>query len=106
MMHHPQHWGPSKLYTRKELAIIETYISDFHKSFCIPEIQKIAFHLTRVNNIGTNHCGNTRCESFKHCRANQDVLCHRDYAERKWKLFLHTKSNMNTMAETDLFLLK
>ena len=34
----------TKIYTRKELVITETIISDFHASFYIPDIQKLAFH--------------------------------------------------------------
>ena len=46
-----------KIYTRKELVMMETTISDFHTSFYIPAIQKLAFHLPHVRILGTNHCG-------------------------------------------------
>ena len=48
----------TKIYTRKELVMMETTISDFHTSFYIPAIQKLAFHMTHVHILGTNHCGN------------------------------------------------
>ena len=51
---------PEKLYTRKELVTTEHSIADFHTSFYIPEIKKLAFHLTNVRILGNNHCGNTR----------------------------------------------
>ena len=33
----------TKIYTRKEIVMMETTISNFHKSFYIPAIQKLAF---------------------------------------------------------------
>ena len=60
---------------------METYIADFHMSFYIPEIQKLAFHLSYVQILGTNHCGNTRREAFKRRREFQYVLCCHDYAD-------------------------
>ena len=47
----------TKIYTRKELVIMETTIYDFHTSFYIPAIQKLDFHLPYVRILGTNHCG-------------------------------------------------
>ena len=70
---------PAKLYTIKERVVTETSIAYFHRSFCIPEIQTLAFHIPRVRILGTNHCGNTRQKSFKCCSAKQDVLCRCDY---------------------------
>ena len=80
---------PEKLYTRKELVMMETYSAYFHTSFYIPEIQNITFHLPHVRIIGTNHCGNTRREAFKRCSANQYVLCRRDCSERVVASFAH-----------------
>ena len=45
-----------KIYTRKELVMMETTISDFHTSFYIPSIQELAFHLPHVRILSTNHC--------------------------------------------------
>ena len=72
----------TKIYTRKELVMMETTISDFHTSFYIPAIQKLAFHLPHVHILGTNHCGELRQTAFKRRELFQDVLCRRDYAER------------------------
>ena len=66
----------TKIYTRRELFMMETAISDFHTSFYITAIQKLAFHLPHVRILGTNHCGEMQRKLF------QDVLCCRDYAER------------------------
>ena len=67
----------------------ETYISDFHTSFYIPSIKKLAFHLTHVRILGSNHCINTRREAFKCHSTKQDVLFCRDYAERVVASFAH-----------------
>ena len=61
--------------------MMETTISDFHTSFYIPAIQKLAFHLPHVRILGTNHCGKLRRTAFKRRELFQYVLCRRDYAE-------------------------
>ena len=71
-----------KIYTRKELVITETKISDFHTSFYIPAIQKLAFRLPHVRILGINHCGEMWRTAFKRRELFQDVLCLCDYAER------------------------
>ena len=60
----------------------ETTIPDFHTSFYIPDIQKLAFHLPHVRILVTNHCGKIRRTAFKRRELFQDELCYRDYAER------------------------
>ena len=72
----------TKIYTRKELVMMETTISNFHTSLYIPAIQKLEFHLPHVRILGTNHCGELRRTAFKRRELFQDVLCCRDYAER------------------------
>ena len=72
----------TKIYTRKEIVMMETTISTFHTSFYIPAIQKLAFHLPHVRILGTNHCGEMRHTAFKRYELFQDVLCRCDYAER------------------------
>ena len=72
----------TKIYTRKELVIMETIIYDFHTSFLIPEIQKLAFNLPHVRILGTNRCGEIRHTAFKRRELFQDVLCRIDYVER------------------------
>ena len=68
---------------------METSIAGFHTPFYIPEIQKLAFHLPYIRILGTNQYGNTFREAFKHHRANQDMLCHIDYADRALASFAH-----------------
>ena len=60
---------------------METTISNFHTSFFIPEIHKLAFHIPHVQILGTNHCGDSRRTAFKRCKSFQDVLCRRGYDE-------------------------
>ena len=49
-----------------------------HRFTCI---QKLAFQLTHVRILGTNHCGEMRCTASKRRELFQDVICCRDYAE-------------------------
>ena len=72
----------TKIYTRKELVILETNISNFHTKLYIPAIQKLAFHLPHMRILGKNHCGEMQCTDFKRRELFQDVLCRRDYTER------------------------
>ena len=72
----------TKIYTRKELVIMETTIYDYHTSLYIPAIQKLDFHIPHVHILGTNHYGEIRRTDFKRCELFQDVLCRRDYAEK------------------------
>ena len=77
----------TKIYTRKEIVIMETIIFEFHTSFYVPAIQKLAFRLPHVRILGTNHCGEMRFTAFKRSELFQDVLCRRDYAERLVAIF-------------------
>ena len=79
----------TKIYTIKELIITETTISDFHTSFYIPAIHKLAFNLPNVRILGTNHCCELRRTVFKQRELFQDVLCLRDYADRVVSIFAH-----------------
>ena len=72
----------TKIYTKKELVMTETTISDSNTSFYIPSIQKLAFHLPHVHILGTNHCGEIRHTAFKRRKLFPDVLCRCDCAER------------------------
>ena len=71
-----------KIYTRKELVMMDTTISDFNTSVYILAIQKLAFHLPHVRILGTSHCGKMRHTAFKRRELFQYVLCRRDYSER------------------------
>ena len=61
---------------------METTISEFHTSFYIPVIPKLAFHLPHVCIICTNHCGKMRHTAFKQRDLFQDFLCRRNYDDR------------------------
>ena len=69
------------IYTRKELVMMETTISNFHTSFYIPAIQKLAFYIPQIQIMGTNHCGDSRRTSFKRCKSFQYVICCCDYSD-------------------------
>ena len=71
-----------KLYTRKELVMMETTISNFHTSFHISSIQKLAFHLPHVRILRTNRYVKMRRTAFKRREPFKYVLCCRDYDER------------------------
>ena len=88
-LHDPYSVPPAKIYTRKDIVIMQISISCFHTSFYIPEIQRLAFHLPHVRILVTHHCGNTRLEAFKHPCTFQDVLCCCDYSERVVAIFAH-----------------
>ena len=68
----------TKIYTRKELVMMETTISYFCTSFYI---QKLAFHISHVRILGTNHCGEIQRTAFKQLDLFQDVLYYCDYYE-------------------------
>ena len=55
----------AKLYTIKELVMMDSSILDFHQYLYIPEIKIIAFHLPHVRMIVTHNCGKNRQEAFK-----------------------------------------
>ena len=80
---------PENVYIRKELVIIEKSISKFHTSFYIPEIKKLAFHLTHVRIIGKNHFVKTLREAFNRRSAKKDVLFCIDSYERLVASFSH-----------------
>ena len=79
----------TKIYTRKELVMMEKTISDFNTSFYMPAFQKLAFHLSHVRILGTNHCGEMQCTSFKRRELFQDDLCRRAYFERLVEIFAY-----------------
>ena len=79
----------TKIYTIKELVMMETTISGFYTSFYIPAIQKLEFHLPHGLILGTHHCVAMRLTAFKRRELFQDVLCCSDYAERVVARFTH-----------------
>ena len=62
---YPSSEQPTKIYTGKELVMMEKTISNSPTSFYIPEIHKLAFHITHVQILGTNNCGDSFRTSFK-----------------------------------------
>ena len=54
-----------KIYTQKELVLLETYITTFYYKFCVMEIQKLAFHFPHVRILGNHQCDKKYCEAFK-----------------------------------------
>ena len=69
--------------------MMETTIYKSYTSFYIPAIQKLAFHLTHVRILGTNHCGEMRRTAFKQRELFHDALCRCDYDERVVSIFSH-----------------
>ena len=72
----------TKINIRKELVMMETTIYDFRTIFYIPDIQKLAFHLTHVHILGTNLCVAMQRTAFKRRELFHNILCCRDYSER------------------------
>ena len=79
----------TKIYTRKELVMTETKITDSYTNLYIPAIQKLSFHLPHVRIIGTNNCGEMQRTAFKRCELFQYVLCCHGYAYRAVARFAH-----------------
>ena len=71
----------TQIYTTEELLMTETTIYNFHKSFYIPAIYKLAFNIPHVQILGKNHCGDSLQTAFKLSESFQDVLCCLDYAK-------------------------
>ena len=61
---------------------METTISNFHTIFNIPAIQNLEFHITHIQILGTDHCGDSRQTAFKGHKLFPDVLCLHYYTER------------------------
>ena len=62
--------------------MMETTISNFHTSFFIPAIQKLAFCIPHVQILGTNRCGDSRRNAVKRRKSFQNMLYQRDYDDR------------------------
>ena len=54
-----------KTFSRKELVLLETLITEFYEKNCIPEIQKLAFLFPYVSILGTHCCGKELRNVFK-----------------------------------------
>ena len=55
----------TKVYTIKELVMMETITYNSHTSLYIPDIQKLELHIPRVKILGTNHYGESCQTAFK-----------------------------------------
>ena len=88
-LHDPASIPFAKLYTRKEIIMMEKSITEFNTSFYITAIKKLVFHLKHIHIIGTHHCRKACFEVFKHRISYQYVLCCRDYSERVIAIFVH-----------------
>ena len=53
----PSSVPPENVFTRKDIVMMEIFISYFHTSLYIPEIKRLVFHLPHVRLLGTHHCG-------------------------------------------------
>ena len=62
--------------------MMEKIFSNFHTSFLIPDVQKLAFHVTHVQILDTIHCGDSRRTGFKRCESFKYLLCCSDYNKR------------------------
>ena len=82
---HPQYGFTFITVLHVVLLMVEfhckTKIYDFHNSFYISYIQRLAFHLPHMCILGTNHSGELQRTAFKRRGLFQDVLCCHDYAE-------------------------
>ena len=77
------------LYTRKELVLLDTYITEIHDNFYIPAIQKMEFHLAHALILGTHHYGKEFRKAFKRRLDLHGVLCRCYYAEWVVSSFAH-----------------
>ena len=80
---------PGKVYTQKEILILENLISEFHDKYYTPAIQKLGFHFPHVIILGTHNCSKERRETLKRMIKQHDILCQSDYAERILSSFDH-----------------
>ena len=69
--------------------MMETTIYNFHTSFYIKEIQKLAFNISHVQIFGANQCDDSYKTVFKRRKKFQDVICLRDYYERVVDIYAH-----------------
>ena len=72
----------TRIYTRKELVMMETTIPNFHTSFNIPSVYRLEFYLQHIQILGTNNCCDSRRTSFKRRESFQDMPYLHDYAKR------------------------
>ena len=96
---------PAKLYTRKELIMMETSNADFHTSFIFQKykISHFAFHTYIFQVLITLV---THAVKHYNVAAQSKICCDVVIMLRYWWLVLHTKYILNTMAEIYLCVFK
>ena len=65
----------TKVYTKKDIVMMETTIYNLHTTFYILFIQRLAFHITHVQILDTNHCGDSIQNVFKRQKLFQYLRC-------------------------------
>ena len=95
----------AKVYTRKNLVMLETSIDEFHKSYYMMAIQKLAFHFPHMCILVTHNCGKTHIDAIKYSAEFQYLSCRCYYTERVVASF-SAKFNMNIMMEIYLYILR
>ena len=85
----PQTEPKAKIYTRKELVMMETSIYDFHTILYIPSIKNISFNVPHVCTIATHQYENTAPKKLNFCGYFHDVLCCSNYVELVVASFAH-----------------
>ena len=53
----PISYSTEKLYTQKELVLLETSVTEFHENLYISAIKKLVFNFPHVRILGTHRCG-------------------------------------------------
>ena len=95
----------TKIYTRKELVMMETTISNFRTSFIFQKFRswRFTFHaykyLVRITVVNLVELYLNAAHNFKICYVAVIML-------RGYLLFFPTKYNHNIIMEMDLFLLR
>ena len=93
-----------KIYTRKELIVMESSVVEFNQDFYIPAIQNLAFHLPHVFILGAHHFGNMHQEAFNSRSNLQDVLCLLDYSEHVIASFVHQIQNEYYVSNSSVYI--
>ena len=72
--------APEPLTRRKEITMINTSISMFHKNVYLPYLRKYKYHSALVTLLSKNYCKKMRTESFQ--KNTNWLISEMDYAER------------------------
>jgi hypothetical protein len=69
-----------KISVRKKLFKLERSIGEFHRSFYIPSIEKLAYHRSYYRILGKHHVADVRQKAFR--SRPGDIATRSDYAEK------------------------